>query len=214
MYRPVLLDAPTIKPVTLTEAKAAFDISYSEKDPLINGLIAAATSHLDGWTGILGRALCEQTWRQDYDGFSCWSSNRGYHGSIYRRGPYGIRMRLPLFPVIEIGSVKYTDPNGAEQTISSANYTLQTDDLGAFVQFISTFNPPNVSFEAASVRIEYDAGYEEGGDEPLPEAIRQAMLLLVRHWFDNPSAVIIGATVEKLPFAVEALLSPYRRVRF
>lgn len=214
MYRPVLVEPPASAPITRAQAKAALDISYTDKDALIDGLIAAATSHLDGWTGILGRALCEQTWRQDYDGFSCWSSNRGYHGSSYQRGSYGARLRLPLFPVIDIDSVKYTDPNGVEQTVSSANYTLQKDDLGAFVQFISTFNPPNVSFEAASVRVEYLAGYEEGGDEPFPVAIKQAMLLLVRHWFDNPSAVIVGATVEKLPFAVEALLGAYRRVRF
>ena len=43
MYHPVLVTAPTIKPITLTEAKAALDIGYTDKDTLITGLIAAAT---------------------------------------------------------------------------------------------------------------------------------------------------------------------------
>ncbi|WP_061023903.1 head-tail connector protein [Bradyrhizobium sp. CCH5-F6] len=200
MYRPVLVTPPAIKPITRTEAKAQLDISYSEKDPLIDGLIAAATAHLDGWTGILGRALCEQTWRQDYDAFCN-------------------RLRLPLFPVISVSSVKYTDTENVEQTVSSANYNVLTDDLGTYVEFVYNYAYPNTrQFMPAAVRVEYKAGYADlAGDPPtssVPDAIKQAMLLLVRHWFDNPTAVIVGQTVAPLPFAVDALLSPYRRTRF
>lgn len=212
MYRPVLVTPPTIKPVTLTEAKAALDIGYSEKDTLITGLIAAATAYLDGWTGILGRALCEQTWRQDYDSFGSWSSTRNvpYGRPCY----FGARQRLPLFPVISIASVKYLDTSGVQQTISSGNYTLKNDEEGAYVEFISTFAYPNIYRESASVSVEYVAGYEDAGDVPVPEAIKQAMLLMIRQWFDNPTPVIVGATVEKMPFAVEALLGQFRRNRF
>lgn len=209
MYRPVLVSAPTIKPVTRTEAKAALDIGYTEKDDLIDGLIAGVTSYLDGWTGILGRALCEQTWRQDYDGFVCWSRSRGHHGHYF-----GTTLRLPLAPVISIDSVKYTDTAGVEQTVSSANYTLRNDDSGAYVAFISTYVFPTTGVERASVRVEYTCGYEADGEEPLPVAIKQAMLLLIRQWFDNPTPVIVGQTVEKMPYAVDALLAPFRRARF
>ncbi len=47
-----------------------------------------------------------------------------------------------------------------------------------------------------------------------PEAIKQAILLLIRQWFDNPTPVIVGQTVEKMPYAVEALLGPFRRQAF
>ena len=200
MYRPVLVTPPTIKPITLTEAKAALDIAYADKDTLINGLIAAATSYLDGWTGILGRALCEQTWRQDFDSF--WAC-----------------MPLPLFPVISITSVKYRDTLNVEQTVDAANYSLKENDLGGYVRFLSTYSAPSLYVESPAVSVTYKAGYANTGTDPnftstVPDAIKQAMLLLVRHWFDNPSSVIIGATVEKLPFAVDALLSPFRRIRF
>lgn len=201
MYRPVLVTAPTIKPVTRTEVKDALDISHTDKDTLIDGLIAAATSYLDGWTGVLGRTLCEQTWRQDFDSLSLRC------------------MRLPLFPVISITSVKYKDTTGAEQTINSANYTLQTDDLGSYVQFLSTYSSPALWIELPRASVTYKAGYANAGADPnftstVPDAIKQAMFLMIRQWFDNPTAAVVGQLVEKMPFAVDALLAPYRRVRF
>lgn len=197
MYRPVRIEPPSSLPVTLAEVKAALDISYTDKDDLIDGLIAAAVSHLDGWTGILGRALCEQMWRQDFDYF-CWE------------------LRLPMFPVIEVDSVKYTDTNGVEQTVAEANYSVLTDGLGTFVRFKTAFAfPVTKAFEPAAVRVEYFCGHEDGDNEnPVPQAIKQAIMLMVRHWFDNPNAAVIGVTVAKLPFAVDALLAPHRRVRF
>jgi uncharacterized phiE125 gp8 family phage protein len=199
MYRPVLVTPPAIKPVTLTEAKAWLDIGYTDKDTVITGLIGAATAHLDGWTGILGRCLCEQTWRQDFDDFrSC--------------------LRLPLFPVISITSVKYTDTAGAEQTIPSENYTLKNDDLGAYVEFTSSYSFPSLNTESAAVRVTYLAGYADIAGTPktssVPDDIKNAIALLVRHWFDNPGAVVVGVTAQQLPQGVDALLAKHRRPRF
>lgn len=218
MYRPVLVAPPVIKPVTLAEVKEGLDIGYVEKDALINGLIDAATTYLDGWTGILGRCLCEQTWRQDFNDFrSC--------------------LRLPLFPVISIESVNYTDTAGAEQTVAAENYSLRNDDLGAYIEFISTFSFPSLNAAGAAVSVEYVVGYADTpavdaveadpeADPPIeaveavprlsnvPAAIKQAIMLLVRQWFDTPSAVNVGTIVSPMPFAVDALLAPFRRVKF
>lgn len=200
MYRPVLITAPAITPVTLAEAKVQLDVSYTDKDALITGLIAAAVSHFDGWTGTLGRCLVEQSWRQDYDCFTqC--------------------LRLPLFPVISITSVKYDDTNGVEQTVASGNYELLTDDLGSYVRFVAAYSFPATDDEGPVVRVTYKAGYANAGTSPnftstVPDALKHAILLLVRHWFDNPSAVIIGTISSPSPMAVEALTAPYRRIRF
>lgn len=218
MHRPVLVTPPVIKPVSLAEVKAALDIGYTAKDDLINGLIAAATSYLDGWTGILGRCLCEQTWRQDFDDFrSC--------------------LRLPLFPVSSVSSIRYVDTSGVQQTIGGGSYTLREDALGAYVRFATDFSFPPLNTEGAAVSIEYVAGYldtpavdaveaDPAADPPVeavaaaprlsnvPAAIKQAMLLMIRQWFDNPSAVNVGTIVSPMPFAVDALLAPYRRIKF
>jgi uncharacterized phiE125 gp8 family phage protein len=200
MYRPFLVTAPVIKPVTRTEAKAHLDVSYTNKDTQIDMLIAAATSHLDGWTGILGRCLCEQTWRQDFDRFSrC--------------------LRIPLAPVISITSVKYDDANDVEQTIAAENYEFLVDELGPYVKFLDTYSFPSIADERPAVRVTYLAGYANAGSSPnftstVPDDIKHAILLLVRHWFDNPSAVSVGVTAQTMPMAVDALLSKHRRIRF
>lgn len=204
MYRPVLVTAPTILPVTLTELKEWTDIpaAATEKDGSLGLALAAAVGHVDGWTGILGRALCEQSWRQDYDSLS-WRC-----------------MRLPLFPVISITNVKYKDTSGVEQTVDAANYTLQTDDLGSYVRFLSTYSAPAQWTELPRASVTYKAGYANTGtvEAPLagnvPASIKQAIALLARHWFDNPTAAVVGVTAQSMPYAVDALLAPYRRIRF
>jgi uncharacterized phiE125 gp8 family phage protein len=46
--------------------------------------------------------------------------------------------------------------------------------------------------------------------QAVPPAIKQAILLLVGHWFANRETVVIGTIVAQMPSAVEALLSTYR----
>jgi len=56
--------------------------------------------------------------------------------------------------------------------------------------------------------ITFTAGY--GAPADVPAAIRQAMLLLVTEWYEHRQVTGAGTA---LPFAVDALLTPYRRVR-
>lgn len=54
-------------------------------------------------------------------------------------------------------------------------------------------------------------GYAEDEDSILLGAdVKAAMLLLIGHWYANRESVAIGQTVAEVPFAVEALLQPYR----
>ncbi|PHM73029.1 head-tail connector protein [Xenorhabdus sp. KJ12.1] len=47
----------------------------------------------------------------------------------------------------------------------------------------------------------------------LNEAVIQALLLLIGHWYENRTAVVVGQSAATLPFAVKALLQPYKRYR-
>jgi hypothetical protein len=60
---PTLVIAPVSGPVTLDEVKAHLRVDSSDEDGQIAILIAAAVGYLDGWRGILGRAIMPQTWR-------------------------------------------------------------------------------------------------------------------------------------------------------
>lgn len=204
MYRPVLVTAPTITPVSLVEVKAHClrGDATIDHDAYLTALIAAATAHLDGWTGILGRCLVEQTWRQDFDCF--WRA-----------------FRLPLYPVISITSLKYDDTEGVERTVDAANHRLLDDDLGSYLKLVDAYDVPATMQDGGSphVRIAYKAGHAiADGTAAVPQAIKHAMLLLIEHWFNNRGAVVVGgissASATPLPMAVDALVAPYRRIKF
>lgn len=130
MLAPVRTIAPEITPVSLDDVKRHLRVDHSDDDALITALIAAAVDHLDGWTGILGRCLVEQTWRQDFEQFaSC--------------------LPLPLGPVIKIVSVTHD-----AGTVDQASYSLVTDAGGRaraeFASGASVAGPVSVSYEAGS----------------------------------------------------------------
>ena len=206
MHRPVLVTPPAMTPVSLAEAKVQLAVDGNERDVMITGFIAAAVDHLDGWTGILGRALVEQTWRQDFDGFSrC--------------------LRLPLAPVISITSVTWRDEAGQLSTVSSDDYTLLCDELGPYVEFKSDYSMPGDLNETKPVSVTYLAGYAttpeipEDGETPavpafsnVPAAIKAAILIHVRLMHD---AYRLGKDAGPIPTAaIDALVAPYRRVLF
>ena len=58
---------------------------------------------------------------------------------------------------------------------------------------------------------ENSPGYAEDEDSILlGDDVKAAMLLLIGHWYANRETVSVGQTVAEVPFAVEALLQPYR----
>lgn len=190
MYLPVLVVPPAEFPVSLERAKLHCRVDGADEDELIEGLIGAAVSHLDGYTGILGRCLMEQTWRQDFDRFTpC--------------------MRLPL-PASSLVSVTYRNAAGQVSTIADANYALKGDALGSYVRFDAGFSFPSGLYEAGAVTVNFKAGATAASD--VPKAICQAILLMVGHWYANREDVVTGTIATKLPLAVDALLAPWRRV--
>ena len=60
-------------------------------------------------------------------------------------------------------------------------------------------------------KAETDEGYAEDEDHLLlTDDVKSAMLLLIGHWYESREAVTLGQAVSTIPFAVEAILQPYR----
>ena len=64
---PYLVTPPASLPVTLEEVKAFLPVLHDDDDSAISAMIAAAVVHLDALSGILGRAIMQQTWAIDVD---------------------------------------------------------------------------------------------------------------------------------------------------
>ena len=54
---------PTAEIVSLDDAKAHLRVDHDHEDALIQVYLDAATSWVDGFDGVLGRCVLEQTWR-------------------------------------------------------------------------------------------------------------------------------------------------------
>lgn len=207
MLAPVRTAAPAITPISLVEAKAHLRVDHNDDDTLITALIAAAVDHLDGWTGILGRCLVEQEWRQDFDAFARI-------------------LCLPLGPVISVTTVTWRNTAGQVSTVDGIWYSLQIDSGGRyFVRFRDDYSFPSDLYERGAVSVTYKAGYATVPEVPadgetsaipaqstVPPALKVALLLLVGNWYANRETMVVGATVEGLPFAVDVLIAPFRRV--
>ncbi|WP_315920433.1 head-tail connector protein [Mesorhizobium sp. SP-1A] len=195
MLAPVRVTAPEILPVSLAEAKVHLrvDPDATLEDSLVEGLIRAAVDHLDGWTGLLGRCLVEQTWRQDFEAGTS-------------------RLQLPLGPVIDVISVT------ADGTpVDPASYSLSTDGGGrSFVTVDSGIGGAiTVTYRAGYATIPQDDGPPVvPARSTVPQSVKQAILLFVGAWYENREETAIGVSVAGLPgsVAAHALLAPYRRI--
>jgi uncharacterized phiE125 gp8 family phage protein len=189
----VVISAPAAPAVSLAEAKAHLRVDHSNDDGLIESLIKAATQHLDGPQGSLGRALITQTLELRLDCFL-------FSGPI----------TLPYPPLGSVTSVKYVDQNGTEQTVSTDVYRVIGGGAGLSrvdLKYDQSWPSPRSQREAVLIR--YTAGYGTTSTD-VPEAIRAAIKLHVGVLYENREAVAVGNTVAELPMAYEALLSTFR----
>ncbi len=104
--------------------------------------------------------------------------------------------------MLDIGIVKEHCRVDSDFTGDDALLNLYT---GAAARYVETWTRRKL-YES-----EESPGYAEDADSILPGGdVKAAMLLLIGHWYANRETVSVGQTVAEAPFAVEALLQPYR----
>jgi uncharacterized phiE125 gp8 family phage protein len=190
-----LVTPPASEPIALQEAKEHCRIDGTDEDALMAGLITAARDYVEN---VTGRQLVTATWDLTLDRFPCW--------------PYAIDM--PRAPLQSVTSISYVDTDGHTQTVSSATYVVSapagaTAERGRISLAYSQVWPPTL-WQANVVTVRFVAGY--GNADAVPQALKQAMLLGIGHWYENRVPVISGRgfTAIELPITVDALLGPYR----
>lgn len=189
----ILVQGPQAPVVDVPTAKTQMHVDTSADDVKIEMLLAAATQRMDGADGILGRALMPQTWQMQ---LMDWPA---------------AYIEIPLPPLIRITSIAYLDPGGAEITLDPSLYRVVNmgSKRSRILRAIGTTWPPVATGQPDAVSITFDAGYEDAAspaNNPVPEPIRQAIVLLADDWYNR------GAQAD-LPEAVASLISPYRIAR-
>ena len=187
----VITSAPAREPVTVSEAKAHLRVDGTAEDTLIGTLILTSRLHIEA---ALGLALMTQSWRLTLD---AWPKRR--------------ELELPLRPLRSVSSVKVLTADGAAETVSPASYVVDID--GTPPRIVPNSGSWPLPEKAANgIEIEFTAGFgDEAADVPAP--VRQALLLLIAHWYEHRDPIEVGSRDAAIPAAVSDLLAPYRAVR-
>lgn len=181
----ILLTPPAAEPLSLAEAKAFLRVETADEDALITALIAAGRIHVERQSGL---ALITQSWRLVLD---CWPDNG--------------RIAVRPAPLLALTAARVLDFDGEARAI----------DLRPFVTDASTstlsFRPwtlPMPTRIAAGIELDVSTGFGDAAGD-VPEPLRQAVRLLVAHWYEN-RGIVAGTQGPPLPPGAAALVAPYR----
>ena len=184
-----LITAPGTEPLTQAEAQDYLridELTIAGADRL-NAMIKAARIYCEEFQH---RAYITQTWELSLPRFrEC--------------------IEVPKGKLQSVTSFKYKKSDGAETALAeNTGYIVSTRGITGRI------TPPyGVSFPTATlwpvdpIVIRFVCGYGDTADD-VPETVKQAMLMLIAHWYENRAAV--GNAGAEIAFAVKALLSQDR----
>ena len=182
----LLLTAPAIEPLSLAEAKAFLRVETSDDDEVIGALIAGSRIHVEAQTR---RALITQRWRISAD---AW--------------PADGRLAIVPAPLQTLIAARVYDFDNASHAVDTAAFVL---DRGASALVFAPWALPAPGRLAAGIEPDVTVGYGDAAVD-VPEPLRQAIRLLVAHWYEKRGLVTTSANYSPLPQSVAALIAPYR----
>lgn len=174
----------TSEPITREEAKAQCQVTHDAEDVWFDSLITTARRHVEQ---ITNRTMLTTVRRVTLDGFPCI-----------------IRLWKP--PIISVTSITYIDTAGGTQTLSSSDYITSLISVPGRITPAYGLTWPSTQSRMDAVNVNYTAGYASAA--LVPQDLKHAMLLLVKHWWEHREAAATGS-VKEIEFAVSALCMPY-----
>lgn len=188
----LLTSGPLVEPVSLAEARAHLRIDTTDEDAYIASLITTSRLHIET---ALDVALVRQQWSLFLD---AWPAARP--------------LTLPLRPVIALDAVRTFSSQGEPTT-----YEPDAFELDAVSSPARLYRKPQTRLAgpfrtANAIEIAFTAGYGSAAAD-VPAPMRQALLLLIAHWYEHREIVADHATATRVPDTISSLLAPYRSVR-
>lgn len=190
---PLILTAgPTCEPVPLTEAKIHCRVDNDNEDALLASLILAARLHVEQ---SLNLALIRQSWSLYLD---AW--------------PTKAWVELPLSPLISVNAVRLYSAPDIYTTLDPDSYFVDTISRRPRLARAVTLSWPIPGRAVNGIEIAFTAGFGENVDD-VPMPLRQAIKMLVAHWYEAREPVTIGDDATAMPLTVASLIKPYSMVR-
>lgn len=186
-YSLTLVTGPLNEPVTTAEAKLAARIQSTSEDSLVESLLKAAREQVEADTDL---KLMPQTWLLTLDGW-----------------PEDGEIEMPITPVSAV-AVNYLDVNDASQLWGTSNYYTDLKSVPPRILLAPNKSWPALSQKKCSVLVTITAGFANAA--AVPERAKQAIKLLVGHWYQNRE-LATDRNTKSVEFAYQALTIGLRR---
>jgi len=180
--------APTSEALTVDEAVRHLQLAAGDDTGYVSSLISVARDVAENATG---RALMTSTW---LGVTGCW--------------PACGMLPLSVGPITAISSVKYyAEGETSLTTVDAADYVVSTATTPAVIVFGEDFDAPTLADRPDAVQVTFVAG--AANPTQVPPALKHALRILIRHYYDHPDAVD-NASFNELPFGLRHLLESNR----
>jgi len=179
----------TSEPITFADVQANSRIDSSGEQTLVENMIIAARMLSEKY---LHRTLMTETKVLSLDGF-----------------PRAGLIKIPEPPLQAVSEIRYKPTRASNWCIwNSDNYHWDAISEPGRVMPNPGLTWPLITLRSLGcVRVEYVAGYGLAAD--IPQPIKQAMLMLVSHWFENREAST-DFVPRPVQFSFESLMMSYR----
>lgn len=203
---------PAAEPVSVAQARAHLRLDGDAEADLLAALIAGAREVAETMTG---RALVTQSWTLSLDGWGeDGADGVGPAGLAWPAGLSAaprcarLALALPRPPLISVEAVTTFDVGGAGSVWDPAAYFVDRAAVPGRIVRLRGASWPAPGRPLGGIEIAFTAGY--GDAAAVPAGLRQAVLLLVAHWFENREPAPPRTIGTPVPAAVYGLLAPYR----
>lgn len=178
---------PALEPITLAEAKSHLQQPFSHDDTYITSLISVARQFVET---ITDRSLINQAWvkRQDF---------------------FTKEICLNKAPITAITSVSYYSGGGDLQVLSALLWQADINSIGARLRPAPGASwPASQTSKMNAVQVAFTAGYGDSGAS-VPAALKHAILLVIRHLYDNRSVDATEKQMENV-LGLKSLVADFR----
>ena len=183
-----IITGPALEPVSVAEAKAHLRIDGEDDDAYLTAAIVSARVHVEALTR---RMLIEQSWRVYFD---TWPRKR--------------IVTIPVAPLIGVETVTVYDADGEPVVVDPDDYVADAIACPGRLILLSPV-PATVGRAVNGIEIDVTAGYGASSVD-VPSPLRQAIMMLVAHWYEHRGAVGHDLAGEVPPHGFHALIAPYR----
>ena len=154
----------------------------TSEQTLVDSYIVAAREFVENYTG---RVLVQRAFTETFDSF-------GTYLELLRR------------PFVSVDEIAYTDSDGVAGTVATFAVMMGAWPIRIYPAYGESWPAIRSNTE---ISVTYTAGYTATEE---PQALLQAMFLLIGHWFSTRAGVNVGNIANEVPLAVAALCDQHR----